>query len=203
MPNKRFIDREDQKEIISECKDFYVRKDNIPPVWLIYLFAIIVLAVITVVNYISVELILLPDSDPIPLKEIATLLGIVIFMVIVVAIIAIKLIKRIADAVVTTQFLNLLFINSASINNKFILITNKEKVAVYMDRQFDELFECKSEDDNHVEKMIAHKNIAEEDKDKLMDAILNCEELEIPFGESIIRVKPIKRPKSFCVITGI
>lgn len=208
---ERFVDRKDKKNLIKNCPDFKLRRHGVPPIIVIYSFISALLAVVILVSYLVIELLFLPDNVTTPNNKILFILLVIGFCITFVAVFATVLIYKIRDIILETEFQNLIFASASRVNTDFCIIVNLDKITVYCDYNFSQLFAAF---DNHEEayfKLLDHEGLKKADKDKLDGALKTGKRISVPMSISKadktkkynVEISPISRPSGFCVIKGI
>ncbi len=209
MTYQRFIDRKDKEAIIKSCPDFRFRQHGLPPSWALYSFIIGMLVVVLMINYMSVSLILVPDSEQTPTEKILIFLIGISSLLLGIAFAAYFIIRRISFIVLHTEFQNLLFSGSAALYSEFMLITHPQHGVVYFDYSFDRFFADSTDNPDQMERLLSSAGLKEEEKKKLVAAIAEGKTAKIPFsgttpgGEKktlVLQLDPVERPKGFVVI---
>ncbi len=211
MGYERFIDRADSKELIKNCPDFVLRRHGLPPSWVIYAFVVVLLLILILVNYLSVSLILLPNDAPTPLNNILIFLITISVLLTGVAVFAYSMVHKIREIVLQTEFQNLLFASSASIDSHFCATCTKDNLVVYYDYHFDKLFPRTEGCKTTFDRLIASVGFSEEAKTQLISTLEKCEKGVIAFeqdnldGTSTklnIKIDPLNRPAGHMVLRG-
>ncbi len=208
---ERFIDRRDKKNLIKSCPDFKLRRHGTPPVQLVYIFVAVLLAVVTLVGHLTIKLLFLPDSDPTPSGEIMMTLYAIALLIIGVAIFAVILVNKIRDIILETEFQNLIFASSARVGSDFCLIVNADKMVVYCDYNFSEIFSSFKNHADAFKKLLSHEGLKKADKEKLVRALSDGASEKVPFvltkpnnetRKMSITIDPISRPTGYSIIRG-
>ena len=211
MRYERFIDRTDKEQLIASSSDFKARTHGLPSKWTIYGFALVVLAVIILIVHMSIRLILLPYDSPTPLWEVFGFLFTTSFLIIGIAVFSSIIVKKIRRYITETEFQSLLFASSVSTECDFFLISNKDKITVYFDYHFSELFPC-PQDSSQLDILLTNEGLKDSDKNKLSAAIVACKEAKIPMKLTLhngklkdinIVVSPLSRPSGYSIIKGV
>lgn len=206
MNYERFTDRKDSLELIKKAGDFRVRKHGIPSKWVIYLFVGVILAIIVLIIQLSIRLILIPEHvETIPVLEIVGFLGSTVFLVTVAAIFSSSLIYRIRDTITEIEFINMAFASSMRLNSEFCLICNSDKNVIYYDHNFNSLFPRENPDTANFDRLADNKGIAQQDLQKITDAVTNNRYAKVPFSGGnkknlSVVVEPLPKPAGYSII---
>ena len=211
MGYERFVDRTDSKELIKNCPDFVLRRHGLPPSWVIYAFVIVLLLIIILVNYLAISLILLPNDAPTPLNNILIFLITVSVLLTGVAVFAYSMVHKIREIVLQTEFQNLLFASASAIDSHFCAIATKNRLVVYYDYNFDQLFERTEDKQTAFDRLITSPGISDDDKERVTSAIENSKSASVNFNKDnldgtstklTIKIDPLKRPSGHVVLRG-
>ncbi len=206
MGYERFADRNDAVSIVKKSKDFRVRQHKLPSRSVIYLFICLWLGVTAAISFLSADMLMMPDDSPTPITDILKFMGVVTFLVLVISIIASSLLQRARNTVMETEFLSLVFANSATLDSEFCLVANHDKDVVYYNNGFDNLFTASEDFPNNFDRFIAHKGITDADKQKLERALDRGDMEKVTFKdgktELEITMQPLPRPAGYSIIRG-
>ena len=210
--SERFVDRTDKKQLIKSCPDFKLRRHGVPPVQVVYMFMAVLLAVVILVGHLVIKLLFLPDNETTPSDEILTILFAIGFCIVAVAVFAVSLIYRIRDTILETEFQNLIFASAGRLGTDFCLITNKDKITIYCDYNFSQLFSAFDQHEEAFNCLLSDKGLKKAEKDKIMKALKDNKPTKIsmnftssttdPNKKYSVVIDPISRPAGYFIVRG-
>lgn len=206
----RFTDRQDKINLIRNSPDFKLRYHGLPPKQVVYSYIAVLLAILVVVGHLSLRLVDAKQTD-VPVTEILTALVVIGVLISGVAVFAMVLISKYQNIITETEFQCLMFASSARTNTDFCLIANVDKVVVYCDYNFSELFCSFKEHADALKRLLAQEGLKKADRDAIGKAITDSKHVRVPFAltkpngevqKMYITVDPITRPSGYSVIRG-
>ena len=205
--HKRFIDRPNAKQIVSNTEGFRLRTYGSYVVWVCLSLIILSLAA----NFI------ISDADESVFDKdktlvVADILIAIICMGIAAMIFGAYLIYnmiKLKDVINMTEFQAALFASSMRTHTLLCCIVDENKNVIYADGEAMRLFKNKDNDVDKLRDILAYEGLSDGNKAKIDLSVVNGkkEEVSINFknikGDSIdaiLVIDPIKRPKGFSVI---
>ena len=213
MAYRRFIDRTDKTQIIKGCSDFRERQHGLPTTTIIYLYCILFLSIVVLVNYLTTQLLMLPDTSTDYPAMVWGHISAISFLIILTGIFSSVFIHKIRRIIIETEFQNLLFTSSLAVDSNFCLIANTHKVDVFYDANFSAIFhkEGDSQLTDSFARLTEHEGFKKSDKEKLVRAVIDSAPTSIPFSHKQdgkvthydVSINPLNRPKGFCFIKAV
>ncbi len=211
MAYERFIDRPDNRRIIRDCLDFTLRKYGLPPRWVFYFFGVAILTTIIAIHMLSVDVMILEKDEPFPVQKVFFTLIVSGLLISGTGIFAYAMVHKFRDILVQTEFQNMLYSSSMSIDTEFVVISNREKEILHYDYHFDHVFIADSNQRASFSMLETSDGFTEKDRKAFTKAVEENKHAEIPFTLKAIGkkakdrklnvvVEPLSRPGGYCVI---
>ena len=177
--------------------DFIIRKRKPTAMQMATLFAIILLAMVSVMIAIT---------DKFTLAVILILLSGGIGWYVMLQI------QRYQDLLLATEFQNALFASALGLNNKFCMIIRRNGNIVYLDRMFQEMFpDFLKQSQRSIDVLLQLGKVSRQDSEKIFSAIeqgvyekviFEIRGADNKFNKILMSIEPILRPSGFILLRG-
>lgn len=215
MKFNRFVDSRENREIITQNKDFLKREHILSITRISLVFTTIFLIAIILMVQLIQSILYAPDVHEPPIDKVVLSLTLITFCALSVGMIAIYLIRQLKDTLHTTEFQSMLFAGCMQLDSDFCLIVHKEGRGVYCDYNFSRMMLLSPvfSKDPYAQ-LISSDGVSKADVKKLEKALSSKGSAEIVLNHKNshakgakaqkikISIEPIQRPEGFFLLKG-
>lgn len=208
---QRFVERQDVRELVDRSikqDDFRNRLHTLPPRWVVYFFIAVLLMVVGLVVQLGITLMIIPAGAPTPVDEIVAVLGITVILMLGCTFYAYRLIKRLTNIILYTEFQNLMMSRSLDSTCDFYLLLSDTGQVIYFNDAFRKRFDVEDAAHPHpLTKLTEHKDMKKADAKRLTDALKEKRSEVVllkakDVGNYTLHIEPLNKPRDYLFVRG-
>lgn len=128
VETKRFIDRNDWREIVKSSDNFYKRGHEQVPNWMVTMFFVTQVFFLTLMVYFSAKVIMAMQQQ----SEVLSVIQYMLFIFVIVTVYSLYIVKKLKSSLTATEYMSLFLSKSLeSYSSCFALVNKKGKIIFY------------------------------------------------------------------------
>lgn len=208
VQTKRFIDRDDWKEIVKSSDNFYRRGHEQVPNWMVTMFFVTQVVFLTLMVYFSAKVIMAMQQQ----SEVLSVIQYMLFIFVVVTVYSLYIVKRLKSSLTATEYMSLFLSKSLeSYSSCFALVNKKGKVIFYNENFANDYMTSDEVETKSFREVFKKEFFSDINMEKIQDSIDGNRENSFSVVSSNansqtmrnIKVVPLIRPEGVHVIKVI